>query len=243
MGNCVFDLEVDGDILRVLSDPSVATLTELGEWTPASVLDDVIAGGEAALIDCGALIKGFSNDAVAAKLGAGAKKPVAFISVSGEHLVLDGDVSVPLAQSGVKPADRLTFYDHVHTTGTDIKQAPTARAAITVGKDTTFRDFAQGAYRMRQIGQGQKLRVIAPPEVTHAAGRTLEDVLIWLLRAADRAEQDKMLLNVEQQFGMLWRRPAFEALEKGQANANSALIDKAHRAANPAGEGCPPAKK
>ena len=37
----------------------------------------------------------------------------------------------------------------------DIKQAPNARCVITIGKDMTFRDYAQGAFRMRGIGKGQ----------------------------------------------------------------------------------------
>ena len=31
----------------------------------------------------------------------------------------------------------------VHTTGVDIKQAPEAAAVLTIGKDMTFRDYAQ----------------------------------------------------------------------------------------------------
>jgi len=37
----------------------------------------------------------------------------------------------------------------VHTTGMDIKQAVDACAALTLGKDMVFRDYAQGAFRMR----------------------------------------------------------------------------------------------
>ncbi len=47
----------------------------------------------------------------------------------------------------------------------DIKQCIDARAAITLGKDMTFRDYAQGAFRMRGIGQGQTLELFIIPEV------------------------------------------------------------------------------
>ena len=50
---------------------------------------------------------------------------------------------------------RFAFYDQIHTTGMDIKHALNARAALTLGKDMTFRDLAQGAFRMRGIGEGQ----------------------------------------------------------------------------------------
>merc|ERR1711988_493975 len=66
---------------------------------------------------------------------------------------------------GLPKRKRFTFYDMVHTTGIDIPQVEDAVAAITIGKDTTFRDFAQGAYRMRGIGRGQTLRLYIIPEV------------------------------------------------------------------------------
>lgn len=43
--------------------------------------------------------------------------------------------------------------------GMDIKQGLSAVAAVTLGKDMTFRDYAQGAFRMRGIGKGQKVQV------------------------------------------------------------------------------------
>ena len=62
----------------------------------------------------------------------------------------------------------------VHTTGMDIPQGASARAVLTLGKDLTFRDYAQGAYRMRGIGKGQSIVLFLTPEVrrlvaTHAA--------------------------------------------------------------------------
>jgi hypothetical protein len=46
--------------------------------------------------------------------------------------------------TGVDISRRFTFYDQVHTTGTDIKQVIDAKAVVTLGKDMTFRDFKQG---------------------------------------------------------------------------------------------------
>ena len=47
----------------------------------------------------------------------------------------------------------------------DIHQCIDAKAVITLGKDMTFRDYAQGAFRMRGIGQGQTLELFIIPEV------------------------------------------------------------------------------
>ena len=70
-----------------------------------------------------------------------------------------------LAQCTLPPERRFVFYDQVHTTGIDIRHAPSATAALMLGKDSTFRDYAQGAYRMRGIGRGQQLKVLLTPEV------------------------------------------------------------------------------
>ena len=74
---------------------------------------------------------------------------------------------IPLARVAAMPySKRFSFYDRVHTTGMDIKQAAASRAALTLGKDMTLRDYAQGAWRMRGLGNGQTLELIITPEVS-----------------------------------------------------------------------------
>ena len=68
-------------------------------------------------------------------------------------------------QAGVPAERRFTFFDQIHTTGIDIHQCIDARAALTLGKDMSFRDYAQGAYRMRGIGKGQTIILFIIPEV------------------------------------------------------------------------------
>lgn len=53
----------------------------------------------------------------------------------------------------------------------DIKQPLICTQLITLGKDMTLRDYAQGAYRMRGIGKGQKLELLLPGEVEHLIKR------------------------------------------------------------------------
>ncbi len=55
----------------------------------------------------------------------------------------------------------------------DIKHVVNATAVITLGKDMVFRDFVQGAYRMRGIGAGQRVRVFVIPEVRQLMRREL----------------------------------------------------------------------
>ena len=76
-----------------------------------------------------------------------------------------------LERCGLPPERRFSFYDQVHTTGIDVPQTPSARAALTLSKDMTFRDYAQGAYRMRGIGKGQTIELLAPPAVLGLVAR------------------------------------------------------------------------
>jgi hypothetical protein len=111
---------------------------------------------------------------------------------------------VPLAQCGIPPERRFSFYDQVHTVGIDIAHAPNAVAAITLGKDLTLRDYSQGAYRMRGIGKGQCIVTLVPPEVLRLVAATARaigasvssdrsptpsGVLQWLMVNSARAEQ------------------------------------------------------
>jgi hypothetical protein len=83
---------------------------------------------------------------------------------------------------------RFTFFDQIHTTGIDIKQTPTARAVITIGKDMVFRDYAQGAYRMRGIGKGQCIHLYLVPEVISLVKQTLQSCSAetgWFHRGID----------------------------------------------------------
>ena len=77
-------------------------------------------------------------------------------------------------------SQRFTFYDQIHTTGMDIKQSLDACAAVTLGKDMTLRDLAQGCWRMRGLGQGQTVQLLIVNEV------------LELVREAEEASQPKL---------------------------------------------------
>ena len=100
------------------------------------------------------------------KVGLSTMEGVVFLDEEDRKMILlrSGKV-MKLEQCGVPMARRFSFYDQVHTTGMDIKQSPNARAVVTIGKDMTFRDYAQGAYRMRGIGVGQTITLYLIPEV------------------------------------------------------------------------------
>ena len=78
----------------------------------------------------------------------------------------------------MRESRRFCFYDQIHTTGMDIRHRQQAHAAITVGKDTTWRDYAQGAFRMRGLGAGQRIELLMTPEVE----RLVDDAILKCAR-------------------------------------------------------------
>ena len=177
MGECAYQKGDDAKMLRTLSDPAVVSHHAVDDgWSPASLLKSVAALRPPvhALIDAGALVTGFSNRAVAAfllpLLGAEFEGVVYLEQGGHKRILLRHGAAMDLERCGLPPERRFSFYDQVHTTGIDVPQTPSARAALTLSKDMTFRDYAQAAYRMRGIGKGQRILLFVIPEVARLIG-------------------------------------------------------------------------
>lgn len=174
LGQCQYDEGVDGQILDYLTSEAIVSCRILEkEWSVTKLLDTVATANPPfhVLLDCGALVTGLSNYEVAKYLVLHGLHHsfdgVVFLDHKDRKMMLmrNGMNVVRLNQSGIPAHRRFSFYDQIHTTGMDIHQCINARAALTLGKDMTFRDYAQGAFRMRGIGQGQTIEVFIIPEV------------------------------------------------------------------------------
>jgi hypothetical protein len=174
LGQCQYDECVDGQILNYLTTESIVTSRLLeGDWSVTKLLDDIARADPPfhVLLDCGALVTGLSNFDVAKYLLTHGLSSdfdgVVFLDHNDRKMMLmrHGMNVVRLNQSGIPPQRRFSFFDQIHTTGMDIPQCIDARAALTLGKDMTFRDYAQGAFRMRGIGLGQTIELFIIPEV------------------------------------------------------------------------------
>ena len=175
LGQCQYEEGSDGKILHYLTAPTIMSSRILGgDWNVTKLLDDIITCDPPfhCLIDTGALITGMSNYEVAkylidSGLPASTFDGVVFLDNKDRKMILlrNGMNVVRLDQAGCPPERRFSFYDQIHTTGMDIHQCIYARAALTLGKDMTFRDYAQGAFRMRGIGKGQTIELFVIPEV------------------------------------------------------------------------------
>ena len=94
-----------------------------------------------------------------------------------------------------------------------------------------FRDYVQGAYRMRGIGVGQKVHVYVIPEVKELMMRellqvqrsspsllsndhVLEDIVAWLIINSLKSEQTQWTMLCIQNIGNLYRKNAFKSLHQ-----------------------------
>ena len=206
---CQFEKGSEGKVVRTLSVPSITSESPLSkditEWNIDNFLTQIASGKPKynALIDTGALITGKSNFEVAEYLiknGLNDMDGCVYLDENDCKMVYKrGAIKpVPLSECGISKSKRFTFYDQVHTTGMDIKQALSAVALLTLGKDMIFRDYAQGAYRMRGIGAGQTIHLYIIPEVKkiirnivpRSSGSMVVDACAWL--QINGIKQEKM---------------------------------------------------
>ena len=237
LGEAQFQPGSDGLILHTLTSEDIVRVQRVGEgWSVRGLLDAIVSSNVHALIDTGALITGMSNLDVARylldRLNA-SFAGVVFLDELDRKMILvraTGHV-VPLATSGIPVESRFAFYDQIHTTGMDIQHRLNACAVLTLGKDMVFRDYAQGAYRMRGIAKGQTIQLLLIPEIVDviarelaAAGlkatvgqsgggqRVLVEVVAWLVVNSMRSERVQAGMLALQNLANTWRKAGFRQL-------------------------------
>jgi len=232
---CHFEPGSEAEIVRVLTNESLVSCEEfsLNRDEPGKAVRELLqhiatskqanGKGYRALIDSGALITGIGNEGVARALldsGLPHCQACVFLDPSDKKMVVERGASkpLPLNSCGVPKEKRFCFYDQVHTTGMDIKHALNACAVITIGKDMTLRDYAQGCYRMRGLGKGQTLHLLVVDEVmklVRGVSNTAMpqvDVMAWLVHQSMRVESLQYTMLLKQNLANIWRMQAFQRL-------------------------------
>jgi hypothetical protein len=244
LGACDFEPGSEGEFLSTLTTERVVSIDSVvargmeyvdasGQttWSVRRMLT-ALANADPpyhALIDCGALVTGLSNAETARfllRVGLQSMRGVVYMDDQNEKMVImrGRPEPVPLGECGLGNHQRFTLYDQSHTTGTDIKQAPSARALLTVGKDNTLRDIFQAAWRMRGIGIGQTISYLITPEVltqihrcrgptASASEPLLQGLFGWLLHNSVREEGLMFAQLCKQDMAHTWRKPAFQDLQ------------------------------
>lgn len=91
----------------------------------------------------------------------------------------------------------------------------------SLGKDMTFRDYAQGSFRMRQIGKGQNITVFVTPEVSERVKEDLGvqktnqphlDIIAWLILNSMKAAALQSIKLDEQELQNIWRKVLCDAM-------------------------------
>ena len=228
LGKCEYEKGDDGKMLTTVIDPRITSYEYVPEgWSVEMLLENIARSSSPvfhALIDTGALITGYSNLEVAEKLlecGLDWCDGVVFLDNADKQQVLVRATRrvVSADQCGVPLTRRFAFYDQIHTTGMDISHVVNAKAAITLGKDMVFRDYVQGAFRMRGIGAGQTIHVLIIPEVKELMARELryvgdplKDIAAWLTINSMRSEKTQWSMLCLQNVSNAYRKPAFNAI-------------------------------
>eukprot|EP01047_Picozoa_sp_COSAG01_P051868 COSAG01_NODE_5394_length_4290_cov_57.037138_1_plen_258_part_10 len=237
LGKCDYERGSDGKMISVMTNADVCGVEHLEEgWSAYTILERIATADppRKALIDTGALITGLSNLEVAQfVVDQKHKLPwcegVVFLDEEDRKMILvraTGRVQ-ELDTCGIPASARFAFYDQVHTTGMDIKHSLDATAVLTLGKDMNFRDYVQGAFRMRQIGVGQTIAIYIIPEVAQlihrevrAAGmivnaeNMLEQVTAWLVISSMRSERVQSNQLLVQNVSNVWRKQAFAEVKE-----------------------------
>lgn len=194
-----------------------------------------------ALIDIKASFKGVDNLTVAKTIAAELKgKDIKHVLYFNEEqqlcalLVDNPEVSIVLGSSdvkvlndklGSKPSQRFTYYDQVHTLGTDITQTDNAHALVLVDEHISLASFLQGVMRMRLLAQGQTVDLVVPPALKDISF----DNLIAEYKRADKLRHTKDAPTAAQ--GMMDNIGRREALERILTLPSDKADDKAKLAA------------
>lgn len=171
MRPCQAEPGSDGKVITKLTDAKLVTDVRLMsiDWDVDTLLTDLATEGFLVLIDTGAIITGYTNEGVARFVlrQSDKLKAAVFLDPQDRKMAVNrsGGPAFPFEQLGCGLDERFTFFDQYHTTGMDIKQHPSARAAVLLGKGMSLRDHAQGCWRMRGLDIGQTLGLFVVPEV------------------------------------------------------------------------------
>ncbi|GLA55866.1 hypothetical protein AnigIFM63604_003085 [Aspergillus niger] len=145
------------------------------------------------IIDVGAQILDLSNQSVAYRwLSTTASSDVEaaiFFDERDEVTVIDREGHCEkLISSAFKQrmGSCLIFLDQQHSRGVDLKLPADSRAAVLLGPSLPKDKLMQACNRMRELGQGQSVTFVIPPEVSHSmpprgTSMTSLDVIRWAL--------------------------------------------------------------
>ena len=197
-------ISTNGKMLQLITQsPRIDELPRAEGRHPWQAVLDFAACESHALIDAGGLIAGVSNFEAATHLskllssetGTGLARfsGVQFFNTdSSTWMVLEASGRcLPKGRSPISDADAFAFFDEARCRGADLKLRQDAVAVVTVGPGMTKDKLMQACGRMRALDAGQRLRFLAPREVTsRLEGLTTLHLLTWIMANTVKATAD-----------------------------------------------------
>lgn len=167
-----YDAAIDAKTILEVSMNAVNLKEEVEAFSGVSSIDKLLAADDldgivpSAIIDVGGVLNGLDPQAIAMRaLSSHPHFQEVFIhDEQGEFVAIDREGNRKLVKkSCVDKESRLTIFLQPYTVGVDTKQPDDAIARITLSSTTTWKDFAQGAWRMRGLDKGQRLSIACGP--------------------------------------------------------------------------------
>lgn len=183
---------IDAKTIHILRKNSYTDVAVIKEGDTQSMIQQMENKGIdwRMITDTGGYFKEGSNAALARTMALQKGMPVVFYNADGKQMITDGVNESLLKNSKILPGKRLTFIDQSHTTGADVKQDPYARSVLTIGKNTTLRDLAQSAWRLRSLDKSQKISFVLTEEMEKLIRQTLK------MKSGETINFDHILLFV-----------------------------------------------
>lgn len=232
--NVLKEVGTDGKTVSLLWKNSRRSVNVLHTAeNPLLILKEILAIDHFhAIIDAGALFKDIPAATIANELLLAKKNIEAVTYFDGDKrmVVKRGQIALPANQCEVHPSTCFTFYDQQHCTGTNIKQAPNAKAAVTINKNQTLRDILQAVWRMRGLALGQKVHFVLPNEVRDiissmlgkgaAASLDVMDLLLYAGKKQAQEQAENNLVTIMQKF----KNHVFQHCDNFLDQINSAFL-------------------
>jgi len=200
-------LATDGKMAHLLRDYSEEVLERpVAGWE--DLIEECVERGMSALIDVGALLSGAKLEDVARKYlthpKVGKKEYVQFFAkhdgVFGEWFVMKAGTlhAQKRTELAVSDSECFVIFDENNCRGTDKKLSLDAKALLTVGVDVGKDKLMQGAGRLRQFGQNQRIAIMGTQHALDGMKEVGGEVsprslILWVLKtSAEQSERSTL---------------------------------------------------
>jgi hypothetical protein len=220
-GEIVYEKGSDGSVVAAMlglvgTKPKLVTNgTESGKDDESWIIEKITSrdSGYSCLIDTGAIfIKYAPIDLAKIILKNLVKRNsdlTAVVFIDKDHIpkafTLDQDTSISLSKLPVPLNRRFVYIDQSHMVGIDIKMDINTHALVTINHFVTYRDVAQGIFRLRQINQGQTIDFFIEGKLWKYIGSDLGALVEWLLFKNYSFHKSQKLMFFVQNIRSLYR--------------------------------------